>query len=455
VGVLATGALLLPAAPAAAGQFHGVDVIDDFDCDGVRDEVVLGGFYDVGSAERAGVILVRSGDGDRLTISQNTPGVPGSAETDDGFGSSYAGTDLDGDGCDELIVGSPGEDKDAGMVTIIPGSPTGLALSRSTAFTQNTPGVPGTSERDDDFGAVIVAGELGSGQSYLLVGSPGEAIGSKANAGSVYYLRGGVWRAFNQDSPGVAGTAESWDRFGATLAASDRHIVVGAPGETLSGRFDAGQVHVFEHKIVQGVPHPIASISQDSAGVSGTAEEGDGFGRDVSVISYRPSASAPIGALVAVGSPGEALGSDYEAGMAHVLAVTPTGKVTEVSDINQDTSGVADSTQAWDRFGTSLVLAVNGSDVTATPSTAMLVVGVPMEELAGDTLGAFHLFLNLKSPGDRDVWLPNATENLYDGYWNLTATTTSLITGEQDGSPSWEFTWTELLGGELSWPQGG
>ncbi|HEY1175647.1 MAG TPA: FG-GAP repeat protein, partial [Phytomonospora sp.] len=328
-GILTAGALLLPAAPAAAGQFHLTDTVDDFNCDGFRDEVYLADHYDVGDARAAGAIIVYLSTFEDVTLSQNTPGIPGTPETGDRFGATYASADFNGDGCDELIVGAPGEDRRAGMVVVIEGSPTGPDPSRAIAYTQDSPGVPGSSERGDEFGATLAAGATTSGQAYLLAGSPGEAIGSRTDAGSVYYLRGGTWRTFHQDSPGVAGTAEYGDRFGDTLASGDRHFVVGAPAENLSGRDYAGQIHVFDHRIVGGIPDPLATISQDSAGVSGTAEADDEFGRDVSIVSYRPSAGAAIGALVAVGVPGEDLGADDNAGMAHVLAVTPTGKVTE------------------------------------------------------------------------------------------------------------------------------
>ncbi|MFD0211348.1 FG-GAP repeat protein [Streptomyces hirsutus] len=49
----------------------------------------------------------------RRTIDQNTPGVPGSVEAGDEFGNSLAMGDADGDGCTDLVVGTPGEDMGA------------------------------------------------------------------------------------------------------------------------------------------------------------------------------------------------------------------------------------------------------------------------------------------------------------------------------------------------------
>ncbi|HEY1178496.1 MAG TPA: FG-GAP repeat protein [Phytomonospora sp.] len=445
VGVLAAGVLLLPAAPASAGQFHGVDVVDDFDCDGVSDAVYPDPFYDVGSAGNAGSVAVYySGAGvGQIRYTQNTPGVPGTAETGDVFGEAHASTDVNGDGCDELIVGSPGEDDFGGMVTIIEGSPNGLVPTRSTAYTQNTPGVPGTSEDGDWFGTTIVAGTITSGQAYLVVGSPGERLADGSDSGAVYYFRGGVWRTVNMDTPGVVGAPEGGN-LGETIAAGDRYIAVGAPNDQVGDRYSAGSVHVFSHRIVGGVPDPIASISQDTAGVSGSPETGDHFGADVSVISYLPSAGAQVGALVAVGVPDEKLGSDTEAGMAHLIAVTPTGKVTELSDVNQDTSGVPDSTERGDQFGYSIALAAGASGTTATPTTTLLAVGVPGETASDGSTGALHVFRNPTAPGTGDVWRPNSNTSSHS-YWHIGATSTELLSLDWYGSISERVPWSALI----------
>ncbi|MEV0647806.1 FG-GAP repeat protein [Phytomonospora sp. NPDC050363] len=451
----ASAALTVTATPAAAGQFHVDEVIDDFNCDGLRDEVYLASHYDVGDARGAGAIIIyySSGTVYEQTISQNTPGVPGTAETGDSFGQVYAATDFNGDGCDDLVVSAPYEAVDgadeAGLITVINGSPNGLVPAQSVAYTQNTPGVPGGAEFLDGFGATLAAGKTSGGQPYLLVGSPGESVGSKTAAGSVYYLRGGVWRAFHQDSPGVAGTAEHWDEFGSAIAGGDRYFVVGAYRENLSGRSQAGQVHVFGHKIVGGVPDPLATISQDSAGVSGTAESDDYFGQAVAVVPYQPAPGASIGALVGVGVPGEALGGDDRAGMAHVFAVTPTGRFTELADINQDSTGVADSTQEDDRFGEDLVFGIEGGATIATPSTAVLAVAVPWEDYEVDQRsGAIQVFTDVRRPGTGDLVFRHDDGSVLDGHTGATtlgSTPTELLLGGS-GAYFWRAGWGEVLG---------
>lgn len=66
----------------------------------------------------------------RSTLSQNTAGVPGTAEAGDIFGSDTAYADFNGDGYDDLAVASAhekfGNDTDAGGLAVLWGSPSGL-----------------------------------------------------------------------------------------------------------------------------------------------------------------------------------------------------------------------------------------------------------------------------------------------------------------------------------------
>ncbi|GAA3182628.1 MULTISPECIES: FG-GAP and VCBS repeat-containing protein [Streptomyces] len=133
---------------------------------------------------------------------------------------------------------------DSGTVKVRYGTDSGLG-SRTDTFTQATPGVPGANEEGDVFGASLTAGDTdGDGRDELAVGVPGEAVGTKKQAGSVVLLKGsdkgltGTGAvAFSQDSPGVPGVAEAGDMFGAGVrlldANGDGHadLAVSAPGE--------------------------------------------------------------------------------------------------------------------------------------------------------------------------------------------------------------------------------
>jgi FG-GAP repeat protein len=80
------------------------------------------------------------------SFSQNTTGVPGSSEFDDGFGFALAAADVTGDGRADLAIGVAGENGGEGAVNFLPGSPTGLTGSGAQYWSQNTAGVAGSSE---------------------------------------------------------------------------------------------------------------------------------------------------------------------------------------------------------------------------------------------------------------------------------------------------------------------
>lgn len=120
-----------------------------------------------------------------LTVSQASAGVPGKDEAGDLFGAALAMADLDRDGRLDLVVGSPGEDRGAGRVTVLRGARKGFATRGNWVVGQQTPGVPGKKEHRDAFGAAISVLDVdGNGRRDLVIGAPGE----NNNAGSVTVL---------------------------------------------------------------------------------------------------------------------------------------------------------------------------------------------------------------------------------------------------------------------------
>ncbi|GAA4994101.1 VCBS repeat-containing protein [Streptomyces siamensis] len=130
-----------------------------------------------------------SGPGSTSGITQNTGNVPGTSETDDGFGWDLDLGDVDGDGFQDLVVSTPNEDIDGvsntGMVTVLYGSASGVRVaSGAQAFAQSTAGVPGNDEKGDLFGADVKLDDVnGDGKADLVVGS----YENSAN-GAVTYL---------------------------------------------------------------------------------------------------------------------------------------------------------------------------------------------------------------------------------------------------------------------------
>ncbi|SEG77153.1 FG-GAP repeat-containing protein [Thermomonospora echinospora] len=166
----------------------------DINGDG-RADLVVGGLISSdqhGRTNRFHVLLGGpGGPGKPKTFTQSTPGVPGTDEANDFFGTALAVGDVNGDGRADVAVGAQGEDvgkiEDAGSVTVLYGTPTGLGTRNAQIFGQNTKGVPGAAERRDLFGAaVLLADRNGDGRADLFIGAPGE----NAPAGRLHLLFG-------------------------------------------------------------------------------------------------------------------------------------------------------------------------------------------------------------------------------------------------------------------------
>ncbi|MGH4029705.1 hypothetical protein ACQB60_12290 [Actinomycetota bacterium Odt1-20B] len=131
-------------------------------------------------------------------ITQDTAGVPGVGEEGDQFGASVSAGDVNGDGYADIAVGIPGEDlkegtrnvSNAGSVVLLKGAKTGVTGTGSQAFTQTTEGVPGSSEKDDQFGRTTLLRDVnGDKKADLTVGVPSED-GTFADSGAAWVLRG-------------------------------------------------------------------------------------------------------------------------------------------------------------------------------------------------------------------------------------------------------------------------
>jgi hypothetical protein len=258
--------------------------------------------------------------------------VEDTSEAGDIFGSALAAGDFDHDGVshEDLAIGVPGEDvdgaTDAGAVNVLYGTDTGLSATGSPAdqfWTQNSPDVYGASEDGDRFGSALAAGEFGAGSLRdLAIGVPGEDLGTVTDAGGVSVLYGSA-------------------DFG------------------LSARVTPDQFW-----------------SQDTANVEDTAEPADGFGAALVAADFGGGGAQDD---LAIGVPGENVGSVLDAGAVNVIYGSAPGlRATTTPDQlwHQNVADVYGSAETGDTFGFALGAANFGGG-----SQADLAIGVPGESV--------------------------------------------------------------------------
>ncbi|MGW3990394.1 FG-GAP repeat protein [Streptomyces sp. NPDC004830] len=325
--------------------------------------------------------------------------MPGSAEQGDYFGASTASADLDRDGYADLVVGAPYEDltqgENKGMVTILWGSRAGLVSGRALP----TPEYP---EDFDRIGRDVTAvGKGSSSTSLVTVGGwnytqtfqgpftrsegpastgmgLGEWFGSVA-AGDLNHDGRADTVAVTGRAGGYTGgrihvNAENEPQWSSPLMYGDAlvatvgdvngdgygDIIAGDPDEPQQRGIDGelgGRILIW-YGSAAGAPNgakPLV-ISQDTTGVPGSGEKADRFGASVVVADFDRDGVGDI----AVGAPGEKLGTVTGAGMVTVIPGKRTGAPgSGAYSYSQDTAGVPGGSERGDYFG----ITVSAGDV--------------------------------------------------------------------------------------------
>ncbi|GKQ40931.1 hypothetical protein ALMP_74500 [Streptomyces sp. A012304] len=333
----------------------------------------------------------------RLTLTQNSAGVPGDTESGDGFGASTAWGDVNGDGRADLAIGAPGEDDtagtDRGSVTVLygPGLNTGFSYATTgvTAAGAKLGSAVTVGDFNGDGKADVFAAGTGRGGNWnvKLTGGATQYGTLTAATGALAYLDAATGD-FNRD--GYADVALNYRdttgvgrvvRFagsrtglvkagvisvkgGRSIAAGDLNangyddIVIGQPVAAESGARPGGQVTMLLGTATGFTTTGMRVLHQDSAYVPDSDEPGDLFGASVAVGDV--NADGYPDALV--GAPGEDLTRDGanrgDAGAGYLLKGTSTGLTgTGSVRVSQDTSGVPGATETSDKFGSAVTLA--------------------------------------------------------------------------------------------------
>ena len=300
--------------------------------------------------------------------------------------------DFNGDGFDDLAIGSPRDIvdgiADAGAVSVIYGTASGLAAADSELWSQNSGGILGVSEEGDLFGSALAIGDIDNdGFDDLVVGVPGEqfAVGTEetGSINVIYGSAGGLTQIGDQffsQSGAIIGQNKNGDLFGSAVAVGDfdndgfDDVAVGIPGEDVGVSNDAGAVTIIYGTGSGLVTTGNLRFTQNTSGVGDVSQAGDQFGFSLAVGDFDNDGADDL----AIGVPMEDVAAKVQAGGVNVLyGASGAGLSGTGSDFwTRNSPGVADSSQAMDRFGFSL--AAGDFDNSGSDD---LAIGVPFDDV--------------------------------------------------------------------------
>ncbi|MFD3656133.1 trypsin-like serine protease [Streptomyces sp. NPDC058620] len=295
---------------------------------------------------------------------------------------AFGASDFNCDGQRDVAIADPdatvSSAAKAGRVQVVYGGGKGNA-----ELSQALPIVSGSAEANDRFGGSLATFDHNLDNcTDLVVGVPGEAIGTAAGAGGAHIVYGSpaglgqgkvtvdlVQGSGNGALLGMG--AEAGDRMGQAVTAGTTitgvpYLAVGVPGEDGSGFVDAGAaVYLY------GTSTNNVLINQGSVGVPGGLESNDEFGASL--------AGSPQ--HLAIGAPGEAIGGLADVGAVVVFNHTRNAAniPTALAGLDQNLAEIEDASEAGDTFGYALDMVAYKPTAAATGTESLLVVGTPGE----------------------------------------------------------------------------
>lgn len=339
--------------------------------------------------------------GVKQRLTEQKLGLVGAGKADlHRFGASAVIANLNSDDYPDLVVGAPGVAAKGikGRVVLLFGSAKGITAKGAQVLSAG--------EAGDEFGASVVSSRhVLLRQHILYVGAPGHDQDGIANAGGLYrYSISAKGKAtaidrLTQSLPALGGISQADQRFGEVLAPGVDGVVIGLPNAVVGSAAGAGEV-IRLHAGPTSATFTAEIWTQDSPGVSGTAEPGDHFGAAVVPDGY------------AVGIPGEDVGSIVDAGAVQTFI----GRIDDPNSteepvfeprllITQADAKVPGHAEAGDRFGTALTSGIINSEEVAS-----LVVGTPGEDVGAVTDAGSVTF----------VWLPKSTGPVWGAFPTMT-----------------------------------
>ncbi|WP_404195718.1 FG-GAP and VCBS repeat-containing protein [Streptomyces tauricus] len=458
-------------AGTASAADRATAVREDFDGDGYQDVAVAAPAATVGGHTWAGYITITYGSANGLdtahptVITQDTPGVPGVSGDNGVFGYAMVPRDLDGDGLTDLAVTTreyQPEGNVSGSVIVLWGRRTGISGQDSVRVT----GAPANA----DVGGDITAGDfdgdghtdlfMGNGDEYdyrnvlygpfdrtgapareqrLMVFSTDNTISSTAAGDfdgdgiedlATFYVYenhaegGKLWLGTKDGlstvpqrlSSASATAVADFDKDGYADLAT--RVFPGGDTELVD---DPGTIKIYYGSAVGPSQTRTRTITQQTAGVPGVSEKNDHFGARLSAGDVNGDGYPDL----AVGVPGEAIGSVAKAGSVVLLKGGSGGLTgTGAQAFHQDTAGVPGVAEKNDVFGGSVRLL----DVTGD-GKADLTAGAPGEDLG-----------TVRNGGA--VWLLRGTAS------GLTASKSSAHNPVDFGGPSAQAEYGENLSGD-------